>query len=289
MKIFKLVFGIFVLFFMSTSLVSAKEIIASVEISNSTLSDPLEVTQTPHNTTRQDLFQIKIDTVQFTKIDDLNLADRVEFEIEDFDFRQNRYIRAKHNIVMASVKPNDALVYIYSEPMQTILFKGVVRDFDLTGNGVMDIRLRYDGMNEQTGKGTLNVMRFVQEDYKIYGNTFCQREERNSDFRCVEVTDKNLGLYQEIELDRFNFDENDNLTDDEKVIKVVEENTKNETETVSVVEPVREEQTSFIDSVLEKLNFQIIMIIVILIFLFIIFLAWKKHSGNGGAEINFDD
>lgn len=268
------------------SFVHAQEIVTSVEITNSTLTDPLQVTEEPYDSLKQDFYQIKVDTVQFTKVDELTLGDRVEFELENFDFDKKKYSKETHNIVMASVKTSDALVYIYSEPLQTILFKGVVKDFDLTGDGKDDLRLRYDGLNTETGYGILNVMRFNQEDYKIYGNTFCDREDANSEYACVEVTDKNLGLYKEITLDQYSeIDNSDNLTDDEKLTKKIEESMKNETSVVGITEPTKEPSKSLSDYI----NIKVIFFIGLLIMLIVIFMAWKKHVGKGGAEINFED
>ncbi len=290
MKTFKIVFSILLTLFIAISFVHAKEIVTSVEISNSTLTDPLQVTDKPYNSTKQDFYEVKVDTVQFTKVEDLDLGDRIQFQIEDFDFKQQRYVRGSHNIVMASVKPNDALVYIYSEPMQTILFKGVVKDFDLTGNGQYDLRLRYDGMDSTTGLGILNIMRYNHDNYKIYGNTFCERTDRSSEFKCVEVIDKNLGLFKELELDKFSGIDNDSsLDEDEKLVKKVEESLKENNDKVNVTEPVKEETKSFMEKFIEWLNIKVLFFIGILVMLVVIFSAWRKHVGKGGAEINFED
>ena len=66
----------------------AEDIVASIEIEDNGLTDPLQVTEEPYTAERQDEFQIKIDTTQFTVIDNLSLGDKVKFELETFDFEK---------------------------------------------------------------------------------------------------------------------------------------------------------------------------------------------------------
>ena len=290
MKISKLLIQILIILLISNT-VFATQIITSVEIGNQTLIDPLPLTPEPYNTTRQDFYEIKIDTLQFTRIDQLNLGDRIEFKLENFDFQRERFSIDTHNVVIASAKENDALIYIYSEPIQTILFRGVIEHFDITGNGRNDISLRYDGLDINTNQARLNIMRFNDEEYRIYGNTFCQKT--NSEFECVEVMDKQAGTFQRVILNDMPRLENGEISfETSDLVEVIQES-RNETEVIEQIieEPQRtiEPTSSLYEQLLEENLFLYLTILGALFLVLIVSFIWKKGRKKRGSEIFFDD
>ena len=84
-------------------------------------------------------------------------------------YKSKKYSKDEHNIVMASVKPSDVLIYIYSEPTQLVLLKGVIKDVDLDSDSIYDIRLRYDGIDSETEYG---IFLYLRRDsiFCVYGD-----------------------------------------------------------------------------------------------------------------------
>lgn len=279
-KILILILVIFGLF----QLTYAKEIIASVDIENQSLSDPVTVTEDPYVSDKQDLYGIQIDTTQFTKVEDLTLGDRIEFDIEYFDFKSKKYSKDEHNIVMASVKPSDVLIYIYSEPTQLVLLKGVIKDVDLDSDSIYDIRLRYDGIDSETEYGILNVMRYNDDDYKIYGDKFCERGDVNSEFQCVQVLDKTLGTYEFMTTDTSPEKRAEtNQTAEEELIDELSKDEPTVTDTPVEVpeEPIDENKAD------NKMWLYIGIAVIVVLFVFIIAILIGRKTGGGG-KVNFD-
>jgi len=264
----------------------AKEIITVVEITNQSLSDPMDITEEPYVNDKQDLYGVQVDTTQFTRIDDLTLGDRVEFDIEYFDFQTKKYSKDGHNIVMASVKPSDALIYVYSEPLQLVVLKGVIKDIDIDGDSVFDIRVRYDGLDSETGYGILNLMRFNDEDYKIYGSNFCERTDAVSEFQCVQVTDKNLGTYQLLQTETSA--ENRAALNQTAEEELVDELSKDDGEVTD--KPVEQPKAEEDDSLSGKQIMMIIGIIIgAIILIFIVIKIMKVVLKKKGSSDEYND
>ena len=65
----------------------------------------------------------------------------------------------KHILTLQYFNSDLARIKIESEPIKTILKKGILYEFDLNNDGINDLKIRYDGINPNDWTATI----FMQE------------------------------------------------------------------------------------------------------------------------------
>jgi sporulation protein YlmC with PRC-barrel domain len=77
-----------------------------------------------------------------------------------------------HTLTLESFNSESAKVKIESEPIFATLEKGILYEFDVSRDGINDLRVRYDGINQTSRRAMIFIQRIIKENIEVPTDSF---------------------------------------------------------------------------------------------------------------------